>query len=244
MRPGNDKSAPMDLQHRLATEPGRDRYPSEPATGALAKQRHRLPAAERREQLRRIAMAVFAERGYRGASMSEVAARAGVTKPVIYRHFRSKKDLYLELLDDAAENLLSRVWRGVEAGGDPFEAARRGFLTYFEFIARHAEAFRLLQSEAIEEPEILEKLETLKNRVMARICEFFEGAGITSGAQQRIAAVCIVGMVELAGRRLVLSGEADPESVASVAASLLVGGVEELLRRYAKQGVKGHGGNS
>ena len=97
-------------------------YPSSDHS-AVRKQHKRMPADERRKQLQAVAVEVFAERGYRGASMAEVAARAGVTKPVIYRHFGSKKDLYLEFMDDAADRLLSRVWGGVVRGGEPYEAA-------------------------------------------------------------------------------------------------------------------------
>jgi AcrR family transcriptional regulator len=204
-----------------------------PSTGRSdTKPQRRMSAEDRRDQLRRVAMEVFAERGYRGTSMAEVASRAGVTKPVIYRHFRSKKDLYLELLDDAAENLLSRLWQGVEEAGEPFEAAKRGFLTYFDFVNRHAEAFRLLQSEAVEEPEILKKLEDLKEKVIDRICSFFEQAGVMDHRDRRIAATCLVGMTELAAGRLVLSGDYEPERVAELAASLLVGGVGDLLARF------------
>ena len=60
----------------------------------------RLPAAERREQLLRTAVAVFAEHGYHATSMNDVAEAAGVTKPVLYQHFSSKRELFIELLAD------------------------------------------------------------------------------------------------------------------------------------------------
>ena len=53
----------------------------------------RLPASERREQLLDVAMTVFAANGYHGTSMNGVAKAAGVTKPVLYKHFPSKRDL-------------------------------------------------------------------------------------------------------------------------------------------------------
>lgn len=196
----------------------------------------RMPASERRRQLQAVAIEVFAERGYRGASMAEVAERAGVTKPVIYRHFSSKKDLYLEIMDDAAERVLSRVWGGVEGAADPFDATRRGLIAYFAFLARYAEAFHLVQAEAFEEVEIREKLEALRNRVIGRIAKFFVRAGMgLSAADREIVATCIVGIAELAGRQLVLNKSEDPEHVADVAASLLVGGFDDLMRRFGSQ---------
>ena len=59
----------------------------------------RMPAAQRRTQLMDVAMRVFSREGYHGATMADVADAAGVTKPVLYQHFPSKRDLYLALLD-------------------------------------------------------------------------------------------------------------------------------------------------
>jgi AcrR family transcriptional regulator len=61
--------------------------------------RRRLSAPERRERILAAATEVFAERGYAGASMAEIAARAGVVASVIYDHFRSKRDLHIALLE-------------------------------------------------------------------------------------------------------------------------------------------------
>ena len=60
----------------------------------------RLPAARRRRQLLDVALELFAARGYHTTSMNDIAEAAGVTKPVLYQHFRSKRELYLELLED------------------------------------------------------------------------------------------------------------------------------------------------
>ena len=59
----------------------------------------RIAAPERRAVLLRAAGRLFGERGYAGTRLDDVAAAAGVTKPIVYRHFGSKKALYLALLD-------------------------------------------------------------------------------------------------------------------------------------------------
>jgi AcrR family transcriptional regulator len=69
-----------------------------------------MTAAERREQIVRTATEVFAERGYDGASIDEIARRAGVSAPVVYDHFASKQDLYERLLERTRDELLG-VWR-------------------------------------------------------------------------------------------------------------------------------------
>jgi AcrR family transcriptional regulator len=64
--------------------------------------RTRLPAAERRETILRAAAAVFAESGYRAAKVSDVAARVGVTEPVVFQNFGSKAALFTAVVERAA----------------------------------------------------------------------------------------------------------------------------------------------
>src|SRR5438093_12867172 len=79
--------------------------------------RWRLPAAERRETLIAAASELFAQRGYDHASLDEVAERAGVTKVIVYRHFQSKKDLYLRLLASHRDQLLATLTEGMAGQG-------------------------------------------------------------------------------------------------------------------------------
>ena len=72
----------------------------------------RLPASARREQLLAVGLEVFARQGFHGTSMNDVAEAAGVTKPVLYQHFASKRELYLALLDDVGRQLLRRHRQG------------------------------------------------------------------------------------------------------------------------------------
>lgn len=64
-------------------------------------QTRRLPAAERRSALVDAALRVFAVGSYRGVTTAEIALEAGVSEPILYRHFESKRDLYLACLDEA-----------------------------------------------------------------------------------------------------------------------------------------------
>src|SRR5918994_1221896 len=72
----------------------------------------RLNASERRERILEAAAETFAARGYHSASVGQVAEAAGITKPVIYDHFASKRELFVELMETAREQLASR---GIEA---------------------------------------------------------------------------------------------------------------------------------
>jgi AcrR family transcriptional regulator len=69
----------------------------------------RLPAAERRRALVDAALQVFSEGSYAGATTSDIARTAGVSEPILYRHFDSKRDLYFACLDEAWEQIRERV---------------------------------------------------------------------------------------------------------------------------------------
>jgi AcrR family transcriptional regulator len=71
--------------------------------------RTRLPAAERRQAILEAAMRVFSQGSYAGATTAEIAREAGVTEPVLYRHFASKRDLYFACLDEAWTRLKEAI---------------------------------------------------------------------------------------------------------------------------------------
>src|SRR5215471_14679276 len=71
--------------------------------------RTRLPAGERRESILRAATTVFAQAGYRAAKVSDVAARVGVTEPVIFQNFGSKAALYAAVLDRVAGRIRNEL---------------------------------------------------------------------------------------------------------------------------------------
>lgn len=87
-----------------------------------ARQAQRLPAAERREALLEAALHVFAEGSYSGATTAEIARMAGVSEPILYRHFPSKRDLYFAVLDGMWARLRGE-WERAVAAAAPEEAA-------------------------------------------------------------------------------------------------------------------------
>ena len=94
----------------------------------------RLSKQARREVIERAAAEVFAERGYRGASMDEIARRSGVSAPVVYDHFASKQDLHLRLLERHYAEL-REVWREHLAGDDPLaQRMPRAFDAWFAYL--------------------------------------------------------------------------------------------------------------
>jgi AcrR family transcriptional regulator len=85
----------------------------------------RLPAAQRREQLLDVAESLFAQQGYAGATTAQIAKAAGVTEPIIYRHFKSKRDLFVALIERTGKRTLA-LWQGdVSAEEDPAQRLAR-----------------------------------------------------------------------------------------------------------------------
>ena len=73
----------------------------------------RLSAPARREQILDVALEVLGRAGYHGASMNDIAEAAGVTKPLLYQHFDSKRALYLELVGSVSDTMLEAIGKAV-----------------------------------------------------------------------------------------------------------------------------------
>lgn len=92
----------------------------------------RMPRQQRRAQLLDLATGVFTEKGFHATSMDDIAAAAGVTKPVLYQHFESKETLYLEVMDILAVTLLEDVRGLAEAPGDTSARVRLGMDRFYQ----------------------------------------------------------------------------------------------------------------
>jgi AcrR family transcriptional regulator len=105
--------------------------------------RKRMTGKERREQLLDIGRRLFAERGFEGTSIEEIAARAGVSKPLVYEHFGGKEGLYAVVVDREVDRLLTTA-TAILSGAhtrENFEAAAVALLRYIE---DDADGFRIL----------------------------------------------------------------------------------------------------
>jgi AcrR family transcriptional regulator len=90
----------------------------------------RLPADRRREQLLDMALKLFASRGFNATTMEDIAEAAGVTKPLLYQHFDSKRALYLELADSVADSLVEAIGKAVADAEGPRQQVAGGFAAY------------------------------------------------------------------------------------------------------------------
>jgi AcrR family transcriptional regulator len=115
----------------------------------------RLPAGERRRSIEDAASRIFAERGYAGTSLDEVAEAVGVTKPVIYRHFDSKKDLHLALLARHRDELLGLTARAMGGSAESLKHRfERAVSAWFGYVESHPYALKMLFRDTTGDPEI------------------------------------------------------------------------------------------
>jgi AcrR family transcriptional regulator len=184
----------------------------------------RLTAEQRRQQLFAVALELFAQRGYRATTMDDIAERAGVTKPLLYQHFSSKRALYLELVDSIAQDLLTAVRRAVLRAEGPRQQVELGFAAYFKLVVSNEAAFRLLYGrDDADDQELGRALRTVED-AMAEAIDPLIDAGLDAD-HRRLLAYGIVGMAEGASRHFMTNR---PTTDADEEAQRLAGRMADL----------------
>jgi AcrR family transcriptional regulator len=192
-----------------------------PASTASTPGTHRLPAAERRRQLLDVALASFGREGFHLTSMSELAEAAGVTKPVLYQHFGSKRDLYLEVLRDVGGRMISDVGKAIAGAEGPRQQVEAGFTAYFEWVDRDRAGFEVLfAGDTRRDPEFLAELEKVETEFADAIAGLIAVDGIDH-EHQLLLAYGIVGIAETTCRHWVHADLALPPAALAQAVSEL-----------------------
>src|ERR1035438_8006873 len=160
----------------------------------------RLTAEQRRQQLVAVALELFAQRGYRSTTMDDIAEAAGVTKPLVYQHFSSKRALYLGLVNSIAQELLVAVRSAVMQAEGPRQQVELGFAAYFRLVVSHEAEFRLLYGrDHADDLELGRALRAVEDAIAEAIDPLID-AGLDDD-HRRLLAYGIVGMAEGASRR-------------------------------------------
>jgi AcrR family transcriptional regulator len=190
----------------------------------------RLPAAARRRQLLDSALDVFAARGYHGASMNDVADAAGVTKPVLYQHFDSKRKLFVELLEDVGSRLGDLVAEATASADGAREKVERGFAAYFRWIDANRTAFSLLFGGSVRlDPEFADALHKVELFLAEAIASLIEAD--LDDEHRRTLAHGIVGLAEGTGRHWIADGlDLDPDILGRQVADLAYAGLRGVHR--------------
>jgi AcrR family transcriptional regulator len=193
--------------------------------------RRRLTGPERRATLLDAARDVFGREGYHAASMDAVARRAGVTKPTLYDHFPSKRDLYLALIDADLEAVRGTVSHALSAPTGNRERIRASFQAYFDFVDEHGPGFRLLMQEVVgADRDLRRRVGRVRASILAEVAGLIvrESEGRLDPAHAETVALALVGMVETAAQQGVPSGDPAARS-----------GAVDTLVRLAWRGITG-----
>jgi AcrR family transcriptional regulator len=189
----------------------------------------RLPAAERRQQLLEVALEAFGREGFHLTSMNELAEAAGVTKPVLYQHFRSKRELYLEVLRDVGGRMVTEVGKAIAAANGPHEQVTAGFTAYFEWVARERMGFEVLfAGDTRRDPEFLAELGKVETEFADAIAQLIVVDGLDH-ERQLLLAYGIVGIAETTCRHWIAADlDLPPAELARAVSDLAWAGLRGL----------------
>ena len=165
-----------------------------------------MKSEERRRQLFDTAGNVFADRGFSATIMDDVAFAAGVTKPVLYQHFESKRALFIAVLEDCGERLINSIFNATGQGETLREQMEHGFTAYYDFVKNDDSSFRLLfGASARNDTDFAE----VTNNVLERFADAVTSLIIEDipNEERRLIAHSLIGMAESAARFVYLTPE-------------------------------------
>ena len=194
--------------------------------------RSRMTSAERREQLIEIARGLFAARGFEGTSIEEIAARAEVSKPIVYEHFGGKEGLYAVVVDREVRQLLGMMRTSLTAGNprDLLELAAFSLLGYFE---QSSDGFRILVRDSpmgSESGSFVSIIGDIATRVEYILEAEFRSRGFDAKTAPMYAQM-VVGMVGTTGQWWLDARKPGKQEVAAHLVNLAWNGLSGLEKR-------------
>ena len=193
--------------------------------------RARMTAAERREQLIEISRALFAERGYDGTSIEEIAARAEVSKPVVYEHFGGKEGIYAVVVDREVRRLLTMMQTALTSGR-PRMLLEQAALALLDYIEQSSDGFRILVRDSpigSASGSFVSIISDIASRVEHILAAEFKSRGYNPKAAPMYAQM-LVGMVGTTGQWWLDSRKPSKEVVAAHLVNLAWHGLAGLER--------------
>jgi AcrR family transcriptional regulator len=164
--------------------------------------RVRMTGAQRREQLLDVGKALFAQRGFDGTSVEEIALRAGVSKPVVYEHFGGKEGLYAVVVDREVQRLISSFTAAL-TGDDPRVLLEQATLALLSYVEDESDGFRILVRESPVPLQDTGGYATIISDVAQRVEHILDREFAARGFRTTLAGLysqALVGMVALTGQ--------------------------------------------
>lgn len=196
---------------------------------------------DRRRQLLDVAQHLFSHEGFHHVSMDDIADRAEVSKPVLYRHFPSKLDLYLAVIDRRGESLVAAIAQAlasVDLGDDIDPPSGRAVVraivrAHVEFVEDAGESFSLLfESDVTRDADVRTHVE----RASAAAAQAVSGglhelAGLPT-EQAELLAVALVGMTQVAATSRYRSQAVSVDDTVELVTQMAWRGVAGLVREH------------
>jgi AcrR family transcriptional regulator len=201
-------------------------------TKAKRGSRGRMRSAERREQLISIARGLFAERGFDGTSIEEIASRAEVSKPVVYEHFGGKEGLYAVVVDREVRSLLSMMQAALTAG-QPRMLLEQAAMALLDYIEQTPDGFRILVRDSpigSESGSFVSIIGDIASRVEHILAAEFKSRGFDAKAAPMYAQM-LVGMVGTTGQWWLDERKPSKEQVAAHLVNLAWHGLAGLEKK-------------
>lgn len=189
-----------------------------------------MTGAERREQLLDVGRVLFAEKGFDGTSVEEVALRARVSKPVVYEHFGGKEGLYAVIVDREVRALLSALSSALTVRAHPKVLLERTTLALLGYVETSTDGFRILVRDSPVTQTtgtFASLLGDVATQVEAMLEAEFTRLGLEGGAAPMYAQM-LVGMVGLTGQWWLGSRQPDKAVVAAHIVNLAWNGLSGL----------------
>ena len=191
-----------------------------------------MTGTQRRAQLIGVARSLFALRGLEGATIEDIAAGAGVSKPVVYEHFGSKEALYAEVVDAEFVRLLAAVTEALGADAGPRVLLERAAYSLLDYIENHTDGFRILVRDAPpSQPE--GTFSTLLSRIAADVEHILAKEFSSRGLRAEVGgmyAQMLVGMVAMTGQWWLDARSPDKATVAAHLVNLSWNGLTGLQK--------------
>jgi AcrR family transcriptional regulator len=195
-----------------------------------ARSRVRMTGPERHRQLLDIGRELFAQKGFAATSIEEIAARADVSKPVVYEHFGGKERLYAVVVDREMQLLLDRFNSALSAPGHPRDLLERAAMVLLDYIEADTDGFRVLTRDA---PVTSSggTFSSLIGEVAGQVEHILARQFDSRGYEPQMAVVysqALVGMVALVGQWWLDNRSLDKHEVAAHLVNLAYNGLSHL----------------
>jgi AcrR family transcriptional regulator len=170
---------------------------------------------------------VFVDVGFHAAAMDDIAARAGVTKPVLYQHFGSKRDLYLAVLDAGVEDFIASVGEGLQSSHDNHSRVTGTIEAYLQFVSQEDAVYRLVfESDLVNVPDVRARVERANALSADLVSDLIaEDTGL-SPQEATLLGYGLLGMAQTAARQwLTEPGDIERADAAQLLAALAWRGI-------------------